>query len=79
MNERLFSKILERLQNLDCKSPDQTQRDPLKVIIFDEFVEIDGEKLKRNNQVLSKHAVVFDSDDVVGVIGVVLLQVQQDL
>ena len=66
------------MQNLDGKSSNETQRYAFEFVVFDELVEVDGEKFKRYHEVLSEHAVVLDSNDVVRVFRVILLQMKQD-
>jgi len=49
---------LESLQDLYRKSSNQSGRNSYKVILFDEFVKIHAEQLKRQKQVLSEDGVV---------------------
>lgn len=79
MNEGLFPQVLESLKYLDGKPANQRERHSFEVVVLDELVEVDGEQLEGNDEMLPEHAVVFDSDDVVRVIRVILFQVEQDL
>jgi len=51
----------------------------LKVVVLYEVVQVDGEKLKRDNQMLSKDYIVFNADDVEGIVWIILFKVHQDL
>jgi len=46
------------LQDLYRKASNQSRRNSYKVILFDEFVKIHAEQLKRQKQVLSEDGVV---------------------
>tara|TARA_B110000285_G_scaffold101267_1_gene115263 strand:+ start:283 stop:492 length:210 start_codon:yes stop_codon:yes gene_type:complete len=65
--------IFERLQHLDSKPPYKALRDSLEVVILNEFIKIDAQALKRNQEMLSEDAVVFDSDDVILVVFVMVV------
>ena len=75
MNYVLVSQVLQGLKNLNSKSPYQTESHALEVVVLDEIVKIDGEQLERYHQMLPKNHVVLDSNDIEGVIRVVLPQV----
>ena len=51
----------------------------MKIIVFDELVQVHAETLKSNQEVLSKQHIVLDPDDVVGIILVVVVEVLQQL
>jgi hypothetical protein len=46
MNDILLLEEPKRLQNLDCKPSDQTQRHTPKVVGLDKLIQIDREQLK---------------------------------
>jgi len=77
MDQVFLSEIFKGLKNLDGKPSDETQRNSLEIVVLDEFVQVDGKKLERDDKMLSKHAVVFYPDDVVRVIWVIFFQMQQ--
>ena len=74
MDKVFLSKIFQSLKDLDCKSPNETEWNSLEIIILNELIKIDWEKLKRDDQVLSKHTIIFDSNNIVGVIWVIFFQ-----
>lgn len=69
---------LESLQYLDGKAPDQTLRYSLEIVAFDKLVQVHAQTLESYHEVLSEEHVVFDSDDVVLVVWVVVVQVLED-
>ena len=73
MNKVLLSKIFKSLKDLDCKSPNETEWHSFEIIILNKLIKIYWEKLKRDDQVLSEHAVIFNSYNIVGVIRVIFL------
>jgi hypothetical protein len=50
------------------------QRKALKLVLFDEFVEIDAEQLKSDAHMTSKHKVVIHVDQVKGIVFILLSQ-----
>ena len=78
MDNIFVAEELEGLENLNCKSSDQGQRHALEVVILNELIQIDREELKRDDQMVTEHAVVLDLDNVILIIWIVLLQVLQD-
>ena len=52
MNNTMISLEFEGLKDLDGKSTDQTLGDSLKVIVFDEFVEVDTEAFEGYQEML---------------------------
>ena len=78
MDNIFVAEELEGLENLYCKSSDQGQRHALEVVILNELIQIDREELKRDDQMVTEHAVVLDLDNVILIIWIVLLQVLQD-
>jgi hypothetical protein len=69
----------EGLKDLDGKSTDQTLRYSLKVIVFDEFVEVDTEALKGYQEMFAENHEVLDADNIVLVVFVVHVKVFQSL
>lgn len=78
MNNLVIFLELQRLENLDSKPPDQALRHALKVVVFDELVQVDAQAFKGYHQVLSEQDIVFHSDDIVLVVLVMEVQVLQD-
>ena len=78
MNDFLIFKILESVEQLDGKATDKTKREAIKVVQFEELVQIQAHQLEANAEVLSKDDEVFHVDDVHRVIGVVLFQKLKD-
>lgn len=67
----MISLEFEGLKDLDGKSTDQTLGDSLKVIVFDEFVEVDTEAFEGYQEMLAENHEVLDADDVILVVFVV--------
>lgn len=65
--------IFQSLQNLDRKASNQVLRDTYEVIVLDEVIEIDREKLEGNNKVFSKQHKILDSDNVVLIVLIMLV------
>ena len=78
MDDVFFPEELECLQDLDCEASYQREGHALEVVVLDELVEVDGEEFEGDDQVRAEGAVVQDLDDVVRVVGVLVLQVLQD-
>ena len=77
MNQLVVFLVLQCLQNLDSESSDEALRHALEIVVLDEFVEVDGETLEADEQVLSEEGEALDSDHIVLVMFVVLVQVLQ--
>ena len=75
MDDVLFAQVLQGLKDLDCESADQAQGYAHEVVSFDEFVQVYTEKFEGEEEVRTEHAVIFYSNDVVLVVGVILTQV----
>ena len=58
MHNIVLSHVVERYQNLDCKTFDQTQRKAQEIVHLDEVVKVDAEQFKGQNQVPSEHEMV---------------------
>ena len=58
MNDFMLSHVVQRDQNLNRETFDQTQWKAQEIVHLDEVVEIDAEQLKGQNQVPSKHEMV---------------------
>lgn len=59
MNDVFILKVTQGLQNLDGKSSDKTERNTLEIVAFDEFIKIDTEKFKRNQEMTSEFTMIF--------------------
>ena len=79
MNDVVLSCIHEGLQNLDGKATDEANRDALKVVVLDEFVQVNTQQFENDAEMFPKQDVIFDSDDVVLVVAVVLFEKSQNL
>ena len=73
MDDVFVSEELECLQHLDCEASYQRKGHSLEVVVLDELVEVDREELEGDDQVGPEGAVVEDLDDVVCVVGVLVL------
>lgn len=78
MNDPVSVEIFETEENGVGKFLDQGQAETLELVLFDEFVEIDGEKFKRETDVVTEVEVVEEVDYIVGVVSVLFPQVFQD-
>lgn len=74
MHDAVFPHEVERYQNLDCKSLDQRQTEALEVVHLYKVVKIYRQQLKYNNQVLSEHKLVELLNDVLLVVGILLVE-----
>ena len=79
MNDALLTQVLQSLEYLNGESSDQAERNTCEVVVLDELIEVDREQLEADHEVLPEHHVVLDANDVEGIIGVILLQVHEDL
>jgi hypothetical protein len=79
MNQVFFSQVFKSLKNLYSKPSNQAQRYSLKIIVLNEFIEIDRKQLKRDNEMLPKHAVIFYSNYVICIIWIVIFKMEQNL
>lgn len=70
--------IFQSLKYLDGKSADQTLRYTLEIVVLDKFIQIYAQAFKSYYQVFSKQHITFDSNDVVGVVFVMMVQIFQD-
>ena len=56
---------------MDCKLSNQTQPHTLETVSLNELIKVNAEKFKRNDEVFSEVAVVFDHNNVVLVMRIV--------
>ena len=73
MDDLVVLLILQGLQDLNSKPSDQALWYSLEVVVLDEFIEIDAQALKGDDQVFPEEEVVFDSNDVILIIFVVMI------
>lgn len=73
MDHPLVTLVLERLEDLNGEAADEAEGDALEVVVADEFVEVDGEELEGDYQVVAEDKVVLETDDVVHVLRIMLL------
>ena len=75
MNYSVIFLIFQGLQYLNCKSPDQTLRTSLVIVVFNKLVKIDTQAFERKQKMLSEDTIIFYADNVVLVILVVMVQI----
>ena len=56
---------------MNCKLSNQTQPHTLETVSLNELIKVNAEKFKRNDEVFSEVAVVFDHNNVVLVMRIV--------
>lgn len=59
---------------MNRKSSYEASRDALKVVLFDEFIEVDTEELKGEQEMLAEYCIVKDSDDIILIILIPLFE-----
>lgn len=64
MDDIVFSHEVQRDQNLNSESFDQTEAEALKVVHLDEVVQIDTQQFECDHQMLSKYELVQHFNDV---------------
>jgi len=78
MDDLVVAQVLESLEDLDSETPDEPEGDSLEVVTLNELIQIHGEQFEGDYEVLAEEEVVFGSDDVVDVVGVVFVEVLED-
>ena len=78
MDHIVLFEELERIEELNGKSSHKAERQALKVVEFQELVQVDAHQLKRNAQVLSKDHKVFHVDDIHGIVWIILFKILQN-
>jgi len=78
MNDLVVAQVLEPLEDLDSETPDEPEGDTLEVVALNELIQIHGEQFEGDDEVLAEEEVVFGSNDVVDVVGVVFVEVLED-
>ena len=53
-NDAVLDEEAHRVEHLNRKAPNQAEREAAKVVVLDEFVQIDAQQLKCDAQVLAK-------------------------
>ena len=71
--------VFESLQDLNGKASNEVLSDSFKVVLLDKFVKIEAQQLKSHDKMASENHVVLHSDDVVGILSIVVVQELQDL
>lgn len=79
MDDAVAGQSLETLKERVGKLADQLEAEPLELILLNEFVEVDGEELKRDANVIAEDEAVMEVDDVHLIVLVLLLEMLQDL
>lgn len=79
MNNVVVTLKFKCLENLYCKSADQSSWDTLEVILFDEFIKIHTKQFKWEQQVLSEYSVVVNSYNIVLIILVFDFKISQQM
>ena len=75
VDDLVLPHVGETDQDLDGEASDQVLGDALEVVVFDEFVEVDGEHFEGDAEMVSPEEVFAHFDDVFVVVGVVDLEV----
>lgn len=78
MNNALFSEIFECLKNLNSESPNQAQRYPDEIVVFDKLIEIYRKEFKTDNKMFPEDYIVFNSNNIESIIWVILLEMHQN-
>ena len=65
MNDAVMAHKRQRLQHLASESPDETSRETMEVVSFDQFVEVNAEELHGDTQMVSEVEVFSHLDDMV--------------
>jgi len=65
MDDIAFFALLECLQDLDCEPSNQAQREPLEVVVFNEFVQVDTQQFEGHADVFAEQKGVAYAHNVV--------------
>ena len=76
MDDLLLLHVFQRLQDLDCESSDEIHREFMGLA---EIIEVDGQELKHNADVLSEDEPILHPYYIVQVLRVIVLEVLEDL
>lgn len=74
MDDIVLSHEVERDQDLNCETLNQTETESLKVVHLDEVVQVHAQQLERDHQVLPEHKLIQHLNDVLLVLRVLLVQ-----
>lgn len=75
MNNFIAAEGVQALQERVAEFSDQLEAEPLEFVLFDEFVEVDGEQFESDAHVIAEGERVEHVDDVHGVVFVLLAEV----
>ena len=78
MNNLVSEEEVEALEERVSELPDQLEAEPLKLVLLDQLIQVDGEQLEGDAGVGAEGEVVIHVDDVERVVLVLLAQVLQD-
>ena len=79
MNDPMLSLVFQSLQDLNSEPSNQPDRHPSELIVLNELIKVYAEKLERYDQMLPVNGEVLYPDDIVDIIGVMLLQVVENV
>jgi hypothetical protein len=79
MNDPVLSLVFQSLQDLNGKPSNQPDRHPSELIVLNELIKVYAEKLERYDKMLPVNGEVLYPDDIVDIIGVMLLQVVENV
>lgn len=79
MNDLKLLKILQSIEELDSKPPDEVVIETIEIIYFEKFEQIHRQKFKAHAQMFSEYDVVVDMNDIHYIFGIMLFQILQDL
>lgn len=78
MHDRVIFHVVERNEDLNGEPSDEPLRDTLKVVHLDKLIQIHGQHLKAQDEVLAEHQRFNDAHNVLLIIRVVDFEFLQD-
>lgn len=79
MNNPVLSLVFQSLQDLNGEPSNQPDRHPSELIVLNELIKVYAEKLERYDEMLPVNGEVLYPDDIVDIIGVMLLEVVENV
>ena len=74
MDDTMIFLIFESLQNLNGESSYQTEWNSLKIIVLYKLIKINTQAFKCNQKMLPKNNIIFNSDYIILIIFVMMIQ-----
>ena len=78
MDDFTLVKQVEAVEQRDCEFADEEQREPTKLVLLDELVEVHREELEHDAHVVAEDEAVQNADHEVAIVLVVLHEVLED-